>query len=145
MSDGAAWVTHPWVAEGEQRVRFGVDGGSPRGDWSAVRVGAADVLVPADPGGDGGGRAGKAGRQWGWTPAGRGRPDAGPPRVLHTHHPLPTPDKIPFIIVAGTTEEATAYFRVLVDAGVRYVIVRPHDTETVRLLAEQVMPRFEVA
>jgi alkanesulfonate monooxygenase SsuD/methylene tetrahydromethanopterin reductase-like flavin-dependent oxidoreductase (luciferase family) len=36
LSDGVAWVTHPWVAEGEQRVRFGVDGGGPRGDWSAL-------------------------------------------------------------------------------------------------------------
>ena len=67
------------------------------------------------------------------------------PRELRTHHALPTPDKMPFIIVAGTPEEVTAYFRVLVDAGVQYVIVHAPDTETMRLLAEQVMPQFQVA
>jgi len=68
----------------------------------------------------------------------------GMPRVLHTYHALLTPEPIPYIIVAGTPEDMTAYFRVLVDAGVRYVIVRPEGgAETVRLVAEHVMPRFQ--
>jgi alkanesulfonate monooxygenase SsuD/methylene tetrahydromethanopterin reductase-like flavin-dependent oxidoreductase (luciferase family) len=69
----------------------------------------------------------------------------GMPRELRTHHQLPTPDKIPFITVASTPEEVTAYFRVLVDAGVRYVIMHRPDAETARLLAERVVPQFQVA
>ena len=34
----APWSTHPWVAEGQGRVRFGVFGGAgPRSDWPAFR------------------------------------------------------------------------------------------------------------
>jgi alkanesulfonate monooxygenase SsuD/methylene tetrahydromethanopterin reductase-like flavin-dependent oxidoreductase (luciferase family) len=36
LSDGSTWVTHPWVVEGSTRVRFGVDGGGPQGDWPAL-------------------------------------------------------------------------------------------------------------
>ncbi len=36
MSHGSQWVTHPWVAESAQRIRFGVDGGGARGDWLAL-------------------------------------------------------------------------------------------------------------
>ena len=32
----AVGSTHPWVAEGERRVRFGI-GGGPREDWGALR------------------------------------------------------------------------------------------------------------
>jgi hypothetical protein len=42
-------------------------------------------------------------------------------------------------------EQVTAYFRLLVDAGVQYVIVSGNDAETVRLLSEQVMPQFQGA
>jgi alkanesulfonate monooxygenase SsuD/methylene tetrahydromethanopterin reductase-like flavin-dependent oxidoreductase (luciferase family) len=66
----------------------------------------------------------------------------GMPRELRTHYALPTPDEIPLLIVAGTPEEVTTYLRVLVDAGVQYVIVSGGDADTVRLLSEQVMPQF---
>jgi alkanesulfonate monooxygenase SsuD/methylene tetrahydromethanopterin reductase-like flavin-dependent oxidoreductase (luciferase family) len=31
-----AYTTHPWVLEGERRIRFGI-GGGPRDDWGALR------------------------------------------------------------------------------------------------------------
>jgi alkanesulfonate monooxygenase SsuD/methylene tetrahydromethanopterin reductase-like flavin-dependent oxidoreductase (luciferase family) len=47
-------------------------------------------------------------------------------------------------IVAATPEEAVDYYRELVGCGMRYffVTVAPPDEETLRLLAEQVMPRL---
>jgi alkanesulfonate monooxygenase SsuD/methylene tetrahydromethanopterin reductase-like flavin-dependent oxidoreductase (luciferase family) len=66
----------------------------------------------------------------------------GMPRELRTHYALPTPDEIPLLIVAGTPPEAVTYIRQLVDAGVQYLIVPGGDADTVRLLSEQVMPRF---
>ena len=44
--------------------------------------------------------------------------------------------------VAGTPRDAVSYFRTLVEAGLRYFItfIYPKDAETVRLLAEQVVP-----
>jgi alkanesulfonate monooxygenase SsuD/methylene tetrahydromethanopterin reductase-like flavin-dependent oxidoreductase (luciferase family) len=66
----------------------------------------------------------------------------GMPRALRTHYNLPSPRPIPRLIVAGTPEEITAYFRALVDAGVRYFILAGHDPEPIRLLAERVIPQF---
>jgi len=47
--------------------------------------------------------------------------------------------------VAGTPQEVVPYFRSLVEAGMQYFIcfVYPKDAETVRLLAEQVVPEIE--
>lgn len=47
-----------------------------------------------------------------------------------------------FVPLLGTPREAIAHYQALVDAGVQYflVAVQGNDTETVRLLAEQVMP-----
>jgi len=36
LGDVSAWVTHPWVAEAAQRVRFGIDGGGPPGGLPAL-------------------------------------------------------------------------------------------------------------
>jgi alkanesulfonate monooxygenase SsuD/methylene tetrahydromethanopterin reductase-like flavin-dependent oxidoreductase (luciferase family) len=48
-------------------------------------------------------------------------------------------------VFAGTPERATAHFAELIDAGVQYVIVETLDAadqETIRLLAERVVPRL---
>ena len=45
----------------------------------------------------------------------------------------------------GTPADAVAYYRALVDAGARYFIVSVADAETLRLLAEEVVPRLEEA
>jgi alkanesulfonate monooxygenase SsuD/methylene tetrahydromethanopterin reductase-like flavin-dependent oxidoreductase (luciferase family) len=47
--------------------------------------------------------------------------------------------------VAGTPRQAIGYFRSLVEAGMRYfiVFVYPKDIDTIRLLAEQVVPEIE--
>ena len=34
--DATAWVTHPWVAEGQGSVRFGIAYG-PLADWTMIR------------------------------------------------------------------------------------------------------------
>jgi hypothetical protein len=49
--------------------------------------------------------------------------------------------------VAGTPREVVPYFRSLIEAGMRYFItfVYPKDVETVRLLAEQVVPEVMAA
>jgi alkanesulfonate monooxygenase SsuD/methylene tetrahydromethanopterin reductase-like flavin-dependent oxidoreductase (luciferase family) len=49
--------------------------------------------------------------------------------------------------LAGTPREAISYFRALIAAGMRYFItfVYPKDVETVRLLAERVMPEVVAA
>jgi hypothetical protein len=49
-------------------------------------------------------------------------------------------------MVAATPGEAVNYYRELVECGMRYffVTVAPVDEETLRLLAEQVMPRLAV-
>jgi alkanesulfonate monooxygenase SsuD/methylene tetrahydromethanopterin reductase-like flavin-dependent oxidoreductase (luciferase family) len=69
----------------------------------------------------------------------------GMPRALRTHYNLPEAETIPLLIVAGTPDQITAYFRALIAAGVQYLIAGGPDAETVRLLAEQVMPRFRAA
>jgi alkanesulfonate monooxygenase SsuD/methylene tetrahydromethanopterin reductase-like flavin-dependent oxidoreductase (luciferase family) len=68
----------------------------------------------------------------------------GMPRELRTHYALPTPRPIPRLIVAGTPDEVTTYVGALVDAGVQYVIVNG-DAETIGLVADSVMPRFQGA
>jgi alkanesulfonate monooxygenase SsuD/methylene tetrahydromethanopterin reductase-like flavin-dependent oxidoreductase (luciferase family) len=47
--------------------------------------------------------------------------------------------------LAGTPRDAVAYFRALIEVGMRYFItfIYPKDAETVRLLAEQVIPEVE--
>ena len=40
----------------------------------------------------------------------------------------------------GTPEDAVAYYRALVNVGVRYFIASVADAKTLRLLAEQVVP-----
>lgn len=49
--------------------------------------------------------------------------------------------------MAGTPQDAVAYFRSLVQAGMRYFIIfiYPKDAETVRLLAEHVVPEVVAA
>ena len=47
--------------------------------------------------------------------------------------------------MAGTPPQFVAYYRALLDAGMRYFIVGPDgDPETVRLLAEAVVPYLVV-
>jgi alkanesulfonate monooxygenase SsuD/methylene tetrahydromethanopterin reductase-like flavin-dependent oxidoreductase (luciferase family) len=66
----------------------------------------------------------------------------GMPREVRTYYNLPAPEQIPLLIVAATPEQAVPYFRALIDAGVQYVVLPGGDAETVRLLAEQVMPQL---
>jgi alkanesulfonate monooxygenase SsuD/methylene tetrahydromethanopterin reductase-like flavin-dependent oxidoreductase (luciferase family) len=49
--------------------------------------------------------------------------------------------------VMGTPEDATAYYRALLDTGINYVIVRiwQDDVETLRLLATEVMPALRAS
>jgi alkanesulfonate monooxygenase SsuD/methylene tetrahydromethanopterin reductase-like flavin-dependent oxidoreductase (luciferase family) len=53
-------------------------------------------------------------------------------------HPTVAHDYERFI---GAPAEAVAHYRGLVEAGVRYFMVSPRDAETVRLLAEKVVPQ----
>jgi alkanesulfonate monooxygenase SsuD/methylene tetrahydromethanopterin reductase-like flavin-dependent oxidoreductase (luciferase family) len=69
----------------------------------------------------------------------------GMPREFRATYILSTPEQVPLHILAGTPEQVTAYFRLLLEAGVQYVIVNGNSEETVRLLAEQVMPQFRGA
>jgi hypothetical protein len=47
-------------------------------------------------------------------------------------------------LVAGTPEEEIAYYRALVEAGMRYFIagIAPSDRETLELLGREVLPAF---
>ena len=49
-------------------------------------------------------------------------------------------------MVAGTPEEAITYYRMLVEAGIQYFVVESLDAadeETIRLLAEKVVPEVK--
>ncbi len=69
--------------------------------------------------------------------------ELGLPREIHTFFNVPGPERIPLQVLAGTPAEVTAYFRLLVDAGVQYIIVTGLDREGVHLLATDVMPRVQ--
>ena len=65
------------------------------------------------------------------------------PRLLTTQYPMPSVQHLSYVIVAGTPDEITAYYHSLVQAGMRYFIAGCRgDTEALRLLGEQVMPRL---
>jgi alkanesulfonate monooxygenase SsuD/methylene tetrahydromethanopterin reductase-like flavin-dependent oxidoreductase (luciferase family) len=52
------------------------------------------------------------------------------------------------IVVARTPEEAIVYYRGFVDVGIRHFVVQsldPEDDETIRLLAERVVPAVAAA
>jgi alkanesulfonate monooxygenase SsuD/methylene tetrahydromethanopterin reductase-like flavin-dependent oxidoreductase (luciferase family) len=70
---------------------------------------------------------------------------SGMPREVRTFYNIPGPERIPLLKVAGTPEEAVPYLQALIDAGVQYVIVPGGDAETVRLMAEQVVPKLLAA
>ena len=66
--------------------------------------------------------------------------EAGMPRQFTTQYAVPSPTPIRYVLVAGTPLQVTAYYRSLVEAGIRYFIVQCRsDGETIRLLAEKVM------
>ena len=75
--------------------------------------------------------------------------EPGLPRRLTSYYRLPSLEHVANIAVAGTPPQFVAYFRALIDAGMRYFVVGPEgDPETVRLtvrlLAEAVMPHLAV-
>lgn len=64
------------------------------------------------------------------------------------YYPDGIPDELRASRIAGPPEVAIAYFQALVEAGIEYFVVQTldaADTETFRLLAEQVMPHVGVA
>jgi alkanesulfonate monooxygenase SsuD/methylene tetrahydromethanopterin reductase-like flavin-dependent oxidoreductase (luciferase family) len=67
----------------------------------------------------------------------------GMPRQFTTQYAFPSPKPLRYVLVAGTPPQVTMYYRVLVEAGIRYFIVQCRsDRETVQLLAEKVMPQL---
>jgi alkanesulfonate monooxygenase SsuD/methylene tetrahydromethanopterin reductase-like flavin-dependent oxidoreductase (luciferase family) len=66
----------------------------------------------------------------------------GMPRLLTTHYGMASMEDVPYVIVAGTPPQLIAYYRALVEAGMRYFIAGcGSDAETIRLLAQEVMPK----
>ena len=71
--------------------------------------------------------------------------EPGLPRRLTAHYRIPSIEHVANVTVAGTPPQLVAYYRALVDAGMRYFIVGPDgDPETLRLLAEEVVPHLAV-
>src|SRR5262245_53541027 len=67
----------------------------------------------------------------------------GMPRLVTAH--LDFGVDIPYVIVAGTPPQLIVYYRQLVEAGMRYFIVScGSDLETLRILAQGVMPQVAV-
>ena len=69
--------------------------------------------------------------------------EPGQPRLVTAH--LDFGVDIPYVRVAGTPPQLVAYYRRLVGAGMRYFIVSClSDMETLRILAQEVMPQVAV-
>jgi alkanesulfonate monooxygenase SsuD/methylene tetrahydromethanopterin reductase-like flavin-dependent oxidoreductase (luciferase family) len=69
--------------------------------------------------------------------------EPGLPRRLTAYYRHPSLEHIANVTVAGTPAQFVAYYRALIEAGMRYFVVAPSgDPETLRLLAEEVMPRL---
>jgi alkanesulfonate monooxygenase SsuD/methylene tetrahydromethanopterin reductase-like flavin-dependent oxidoreductase (luciferase family) len=67
----------------------------------------------------------------------------GLPRRLILRYGLPSVEDVAYVVVAGTPEQLVTYYRSLMGAGMRYFITQcGTDEETVRLLAEAVVPRL---
>jgi hypothetical protein len=67
----------------------------------------------------------------------------GQPRRVTVHHTFPSLEAVPYATVAETPPQLVARCRALIGARMRYLIVRyGHDEETLRLLAEAVMPHL---
>jgi alkanesulfonate monooxygenase SsuD/methylene tetrahydromethanopterin reductase-like flavin-dependent oxidoreductase (luciferase family) len=71
--------------------------------------------------------------------------EPGLPRGLRAHYRIPSVEHVAVLTVAGTPAQFVAYYRALVDAGMRYFIVAlDGDPETARLFAEAVIPHVTV-
>jgi alkanesulfonate monooxygenase SsuD/methylene tetrahydromethanopterin reductase-like flavin-dependent oxidoreductase (luciferase family) len=68
-------------------------------------------------------------------------PEPGMPRQFTTRYRRPGAEHIAHRFVAGTPPQLVAYYQALVAAGMRYFIVSG-DGETLRLLAEEVIPHL---
>ena len=67
--------------------------------------------------------------------------EPGLPRRLTAYYRSPSIEHIANVTVAGTPTQFAAYYRALIGAGMRYFVVAPSgDPESLRLLAEEVMP-----
>jgi hypothetical protein len=64
-------------------------------------------------------------------------------------HALPAPvqETMRVSVVAGSPQDAVAYYQMLVEAGMRYFIptLLGNDVETLRLLAREVIPALRAA
>ena len=130
----AVRVTHPWVADGQGKIRFAV-GGGPFADWAErlefVRM-AEDLGFDACWAYDHPTRLADC-----WTTL----------AALQTKFSAirlnPRECFTPF---AGMPDEAIAHYQALADAGMQYflAVVSRNDVETVRLLAERVIPELRL-
>jgi alkanesulfonate monooxygenase SsuD/methylene tetrahydromethanopterin reductase-like flavin-dependent oxidoreductase (luciferase family) len=69
--------------------------------------------------------------------------EPGLPRRLTAYYRIPSIEHVANLTVAGTPPQFVAYYRALIDAGMRYFVVGPDgDPETARLLAEAVVPHL---
>jgi alkanesulfonate monooxygenase SsuD/methylene tetrahydromethanopterin reductase-like flavin-dependent oxidoreductase (luciferase family) len=101
-----------------------------RSHWGGVVVGATEAEVDTK-------LATRADRAT-MTEAPR---EAGLPRRFTTHYDVPSVEDVAYVVTAGTPAQLASYYRALVGAGMRYFIVATgHDEQTMRLLAEEVVP-----
>jgi alkanesulfonate monooxygenase SsuD/methylene tetrahydromethanopterin reductase-like flavin-dependent oxidoreductase (luciferase family) len=71
--------------------------------------------------------------------------EPGLPRRLTAYYRSPSLEHVANVTVAGTPPQFVAYYRALIAAGLRYFVVCPSgDPETVRLVAEAVVPHLAV-
>ena len=71
--------------------------------------------------------------------------EPGLPRRLTAYYRAPSIEHVANITVAGTPPQFVAYYRALIDAGMRYFVVGPDDVPaSLRLLAEEVVPHLAV-
>jgi alkanesulfonate monooxygenase SsuD/methylene tetrahydromethanopterin reductase-like flavin-dependent oxidoreductase (luciferase family) len=71
--------------------------------------------------------------------------EPGLPRRLAGHYRVPSVEHAAYVNVAGTPAQLVAYYQGLVDAGMRYFILGSGtDAETLRLLADAVIPRLTI-
>ena len=71
--------------------------------------------------------------------------EPGLPRRLTAYYRSPSIEHVANVTVAGTPPQFVAYYRALIDAGMRYFVVGPaDDPAALRLLAEEVVPHLAV-
>jgi alkanesulfonate monooxygenase SsuD/methylene tetrahydromethanopterin reductase-like flavin-dependent oxidoreductase (luciferase family) len=69
--------------------------------------------------------------------------EPGLPRRLTAYYRSPSIEHVANVTVAGTPPQLVAYYRALIAAGLRYFVVSPSgDPETVRLMADAVVPQL---